>query len=99
MRGHRLSGANGIASRNGRDDFRVIRCALEDQVRLILRTLLEILKIKPQCIEAVGDTLQHGVAGDLGNPFVEAGVQDSEADMIFLNGCMRVDDCPEIVNV
>ena len=64
---HRVSGAIGNMRCDPRGDLDVIRCALGDQAGLIPRPSVKIVEVEAEIVQAVGNSLEHGVAGYLGN--------------------------------
>jgi hypothetical protein len=76
---------------NSRGDLDVIRCAPGDQARLVLRPSVKILEVEAEIVQSVSDSLEHGVAGYLGQLLVKAGVENAESNGIILNRLMRED--------
>ena len=64
---HRVGGAIGNMRRDPRGDLDVIRCALGDQAGLVPRPSVKILEVEAEIAQSVSDSLEHGVAGYLGN--------------------------------
>jgi hypothetical protein len=96
---HRIGGAIGSTCRDPRGDLDVMGGALRDQAGLIPRPSVKVLEVEAKIVETVSDSLEHGVAGYLGQLLVEAGVENAKPDGIVLNGLMRLDDIAEIVDV
>jgi hypothetical protein len=96
---HRAAGAIRNTCYDPRGDLNVIRGTLGDQAGLIARPSVKVLEVEAEIVQSVSDSLEHGVAGYLGQLFVEAGVENAKSDGIVLNGLMRLDDDAEIVEV
>ncbi|MGB7973112.1 MAG: hypothetical protein WCF81_01910 [Roseiarcus sp.] len=96
---HRVGGAIGNTRRDSRGDLNVIRRALSDQPGLVPRASVKVLEVEAEIVQSVGDSLEHGVAGDLGQFLVEAGVENAKSDGIVLNRLMRLDDIAEILDI
>jgi hypothetical protein len=74
---------------NSRGDLDVIRYAQGDQGGLVPRPSVKILEVEAEIVQSVSDSLEHGVAGDLRQLLVEAGVENAESNGIILNLLMR----------
>src|ERR1700722_4999225 len=85
--------------RDPRGDLDVIRFALGDQAGLVPRPSVKVLEVEAKIVQAVSNSLEHGVAGYLGQLLVEAGVENAESNGIILNRLMRLDDIAEIVDI
>ena len=66
---------------------------------LVPRPPVKVLEVEAEIVQSVSDSLEHGVAGYLGQLLVETGVENAKSDGIVLNGLMRLDDVAEIVDI